>query len=177
MFNRKTQRAKRHLRLRQRVIGTAEKPRMSICVTNKHMYVQFIDDSVGKTLASASTIKEKKANLETAKALGAAAAEAAKAAFVVIKSHMAGSGNTARRGPIVIATVHGDIHDIGKNIVKLLLENYGFDVIDLGKDVPPEAVVDAVVARHAPLAGLSALMTTTTPAMKETVALLSLIHI
>ena len=79
MFNRKTQRAKRHLRLRQRVIGTAEKPRMSIAVTNKHMYVQFIDDSTGRTLASASTIKEKKANLETAKALGAAAAEAAKA--------------------------------------------------------------------------------------------------
>ena len=79
MFNRKTQRAKRHLRLRQRVIGTAERPRMSICVTNKHMYVQFIDDSVGRTLASASTIKEMRANLETAKALGAAAAEAAKA--------------------------------------------------------------------------------------------------
>ena len=99
-------------------------------------------------------------------------AEAAKAAFEVIKSHMAGSGNTARRGPIVIATVHGDIHDIGKNIVKLLLENYGFDVIDLGKDVPPQAVVDAVVAHHAPLAGLSALMTTTVPAMEETIRLL-----
>ena len=70
MFNRKEQRAKRHLRLRQRVVGTADKPRMSICVTNKHMYVQFIDDSVGRTLGSASTIKEKKANLETAKALG-----------------------------------------------------------------------------------------------------------
>ena len=96
-------------------------------------------------------------------------AEAAKAAFEVIKSHMAGSGNTAKRGPIVIATVHGDIHDIGKNIVKLLLENYGFDVIDLGKDVPPSAVVDAVVSHHAPLVGLSALMTTTVPAMEETI--------
>ena len=99
-------------------------------------------------------------------------AEAAKSAFEVIKSHMAGSGQSDRRGTIVIATVHGDIHDIGKNIVKLLLENYGFDVIDLGKDVPPEAVVDAVVARHAPLAGLSALMTTTVPAMEETIRLL-----
>ena len=69
----------------------------------------------------------------------------------------------------MIATVHGDIHDIGKNIVKLLLENYGFDVIDLGKDVPPETVVDAVVANHAPLVGLSALMTTTVPAMEETI--------
>lgn len=99
-------------------------------------------------------------------------AEAAKAAFEVIKSHMAGSANAAKRGPIVIATVHGDIHDIGKNIVKLLLENYGFDVIDLGKDVPPRAVVDAVVSHHAPLAGLSALMTTTVPAMEETIRLL-----
>ena len=78
-FNRKDQRAKRHLRLRQRVVGTAEKPRMSICVTNKHMYVQFIDDAAGRTLASASSIKETKCNVEVAKALGASAAEAAKA--------------------------------------------------------------------------------------------------
>ncbi len=82
-FNRKDQRAKRHLRLRQRVIGSAEKPRMSICVTNKHMYVQFIDDAAGKTLASASSIKETKCNVEVAKALGAAAAEAAKAKGIV----------------------------------------------------------------------------------------------
>ena len=79
MFNRKDQRQKRHLRLRQRVVGTAERPRMSICVTNKHMYVQFIDDAAGNTLASASSIKESKANLEVAKNLGVAAAEAAKA--------------------------------------------------------------------------------------------------
>ena len=78
-FNRKDQRAKRHLRLRQRVIGSAERPRMAICVTNKHMYVQFIDDAQGHTLAQASSIKESKANLEIAKKLGAAAAEAAKA--------------------------------------------------------------------------------------------------
>ena len=78
-FNRKDQRAKRHLRLRQRVVGTAEKPRMSICVTNKHMYVQFIDDAAGRTLASASSIKETKCIVEVAKALGASAAEAAKA--------------------------------------------------------------------------------------------------
>ena len=96
-------------------------------------------------------------------------AEAAKSAAEVIKCHMAGSGRDAHRGTVVIATVHGDIHDIGKNIVKLLLENYGFDVIDLGKDVPPSAVVDAVVAHRAPLAGLSALMTTTVPAMEETI--------
>ena len=96
-------------------------------------------------------------------------AEAAKSAAEVIKCHMAGSGRDAHRGTVVIATVHGDIHDIGKNSVKLLLENYGFDVIDLGKDVPPSAVVDAVVAHRAPLAGLSALMTTTVPAMEETI--------
>ena len=79
MFNRKVQRQKRHMRLRQRVIGTAERPRMSICVTNKDMYVQFIDDDAGKTLAQANTRKDEKANTEVAKALGARAAEAAKA--------------------------------------------------------------------------------------------------
>ena len=82
MFNRKDQRQKRHLRLRQRVVGTAERPRMSICVTNKHMYVQFIDDDAGKTLAQANTLKDEKANIEVAKSLGAKAAEAAKAAGI-----------------------------------------------------------------------------------------------
>lgn len=99
-------------------------------------------------------------------------AEAAKSAFEVIKTHMSGSGKTTGKGVFVIATVHGDIHDIGKNIVKLLLENYGFDVVDLGKDVPPETIAEAVVKLHAPLAGLSALMTTTVPAMEETIKLL-----
>ena len=82
MFNRNDQRQKRHLRLRQRVVGTAERPRMSICVTNKNMYVQFIDDDAGKTLAQANTLKDEKANTEVAKALGARAAEAAKAAGI-----------------------------------------------------------------------------------------------
>jgi 5-methyltetrahydrofolate--homocysteine methyltransferase len=98
-------------------------------------------------------------------------AEAAKASFEVIKKAAATQG-TATKGPVVIATVKGDVHDIGKNIVKLLLENYGFDVIDLGKDVPPETVVETAAARKAPLVGLSALMTTTVPSMEETVALL-----
>ena len=96
-------------------------------------------------------------------------AEAAKSAFEVIKSFMTGGEKTADKGTFVIATVHGDIHDIGKNIVKLLLENYGFNVVDLGKDVPPEQIVQKVVELHAPLAGLSALMTTTVPAMEETI--------
>lgn len=99
-------------------------------------------------------------------------AEAAKASFEVIKSAMAADGNSVKKGNIVIATVHGDIHDIGKNIVKLLLENYGYNVIDLGKNVPPETVLKAVIENHAPLVGLSALMTTTVPAMEETVKLL-----
>lgn len=98
-------------------------------------------------------------------------AEAAKASFEVIKSAMAADGNSVKKGNIVIATVHGDIHDIGKNIVKLLLENYGYNVIDLGKNVPPETVLKAVIENHAPLVGLSALMTTTVPAMEETVKL------
>lgn len=97
-------------------------------------------------------------------------AEAAKAAFEVIKSSMSAEGGV-KKSTVVIATVHGDIHDIGKNIVKLLLENYGYNVIDLGKNVPPEKVLEAVERTHAPLVGLSALMTTTVPAMEETVRL------
>ena len=96
-------------------------------------------------------------------------AEAAKSAFEVIKGFMAGGEKAANKGTFVIATVHGDIHDIGKNIVKLLLENYGFNVVDLGKDVPPEKIVETAIQLHAPLAGLSALMTTTVPAMEETI--------
>lgn len=99
-------------------------------------------------------------------------AEAAKASFEVIKATMSADGSSVKKGSIVIATVHGDIHDIGKNIVKLLLENYGYNVIDLGKNVPPETVLRAVMDNHAPLVGLSALMTTTVPAMEETVKLI-----
>ena len=97
-------------------------------------------------------------------------AEAAKCAFSRIKAHMqADDVPQGTKATVVIATVHGDIHDIGKNIVRLLLENYGFDVIDLGKDVASEVIVSEVVRTHAPLVGLSALMTTTVPAMEETV--------
>ena len=99
-------------------------------------------------------------------------AEAAKASFEVIKATMSADGSSVKKGSIVIATVHGDIHDIGKNIVKLLLENYGYNVIDLGKNVPPETILKAVTDNHAPLVGLSALMTTTVPAMEETVKLI-----
>lgn len=96
-------------------------------------------------------------------------AEAAKSAFEVIKGFMAGKESAAEKGVIIIATVKGDIHDIGKNIVKLLLENYGFRVVDLGKDVALETIVEKTVELHAPLVSLSALMTTTVPAMEETI--------
>ncbi|MBQ1272598.1 MAG: homocysteine S-methyltransferase family protein [Clostridia bacterium] len=99
-------------------------------------------------------------------------AEAAKEAFEEIKAVLSQSSDAPKKGPVILATVKGDIHDIGKNIVKLLLENYGFWVIDLGKDVSPEAIVSAAEQHHAPLVGLSALMTTTVPAMEETIALL-----
>ncbi len=98
-------------------------------------------------------------------------AEAAKSSFECIKKAV-GINKSADKCSFVIATVKGDIHDIGKNIVKLLLENYGFDVHDLGKDVSPEEVVDKVCELNAPLVGLSALMTTTVPAMEETIKLL-----
>ena len=97
-------------------------------------------------------------------------ADAAKAAFEVIKTVMANSEvKKEKKAKFVIATVKGDIHDIGKNIVKTLLENYDFDVIDLGKDVDPEKIVDTVKKTGAPLCGLSALMTTTVPAMEDTI--------
>lgn len=99
-------------------------------------------------------------------------AEAAKSSFEVIKSYMSSDAKAQGKGPFVIATVEGDIHDIGKNIVKLILENYGFDVIDLGRDVAPEAVVNAAVETNAVFVGLSALMTTTLPAMAKTVKML-----
>ena len=97
-------------------------------------------------------------------------AQAAKEAFEAIKSAIPAGEN--KKGKVVIATVKGDIHDIGKNIVKVLLENYGYEVIDLGKDVAPEKIVDAVKSFGAKLVGLSALMTTTVPAMEETIKLL-----
>ena len=100
-------------------------------------------------------------------------AEAAAAAFAEIKEHLSKSGKTGKsRGTVILATVKGDIHDIGKNIVKVLLENYDFTVIDLGKDVPPETIVERCIQDHVRLVGLSALMTTTVPSMEQTIRLL-----
>ena len=104
------QRQKRHLRLRQRVIGTAARPRMSICVTNKNMYVQFIDDDAGRTLAQANSLKDAKANLGVAKELGSRAAEAAKAAGIsVVVVDRGGHKYTGRVAAIVEALVAGGV--------------------------------------------------------------------
>lgn len=100
-------------------------------------------------------------------------AEAAKQAFEVLREHMSSEGESdIKKEKIVLATVKGDIHDIGKNIVKVLLENYSFEVIDLGKDVPPEVIVDTVLAQNIQLVGLSALMTTTVVSMEDTIHML-----
>lgn len=102
------------------------------------------------------------------------AAEAAGEAFEVVKDEMKRNpaAQSAKKYSIVIATVKGDVHDIGKNIVKLLLENYGYDVVDLGRDVDSEVILTEVEKLHAPVCGLSALMTTTVPAMEDTIKLI-----
>ncbi len=98
------------------------------------------------------------------------AAQAAQAVFEVIRASIAEKGGeSVQKGRLLVATVHGDIHDIGKNIVKTVLENYGYDVLDLGRDVPPDVIVQAAAEQNIRLVGLSALMTTTLPAMEETV--------
>lgn len=98
-------------------------------------------------------------------------ATTAQEAFDVLKEYMAGQkdAETVSKGKVIIATVKGDIHDIGKNIVKVVMENYGYEMIDLGKDVPIEKVVEAVQKTGAKLVGLSALMTTTVVSMEETI--------
>lgn len=97
-------------------------------------------------------------------------AEAAKSAFEVLSEAMSKEGTSGKsKGPVLLATVYGDVHDIGKNIVRTIFENYNFDVIDLGKDVPPEKVIEAVKRDDVHVVGLSALMTTTVTSMKETI--------
>ncbi|ULQ60538.1 cobalamin-dependent protein [Brucepastera parasyntrophica] len=94
-------------------------------------------------------------------------------AFEAVKNKLADTGvKTEPKGKILIATVQGDIHDIGKNIVKAMLENYGYEVIDLGKDISPEAIADAAEREKPGLIGLSALMTTTVVSMEKTISLL-----
>lgn len=101
------------------------------------------------------------------------AANAASCGFEVIKKKILDKGAaSASKGTIILATVEGDIHDIGKNIVKVVLENYGYRIIDLGKDVPPQKIVDTAIAENVRLVGLSALMTTTVDAMARTIKLL-----
>ena len=100
-------------------------------------------------------------------------ADAAKIAFAVLKENLSQEESDSQsKDKIILATVKGDIHDIGKNIVKVLLENYSFDVIDLGKDVPPELIVETAIKEDVRLVGLSALMTTTVVSMEDTIKLL-----
>ena len=101
------------------------------------------------------------------------AADVAKECFDEIKNYLADSGDSSEsKGKIIVATVKGDIHDIGKNIVKVILENYGYNVIDLGRDVDCMEVVNAAIENDVHLVGLSALMTTTLGSMEETIKLL-----
>ena len=102
------------------------------------------------------------------------AADTAKDCFDVIKTYLANTGEqTESKGKVIVATVKGDIHDIGKNIVKVILENYGYEIIDLGRDVAPEKILEVTKNENVKLVGLSALMTTTLPAMQETIDLLN----
>ena len=129
----------------------------------KHLFIQY-DEQVSDRELLADTIT----NWGWLKLIQAA--ETSKMAFSVIKETF--KETSATKGPIIMATVHGDIHDIGKNIVKVVLESYGYKIIDLGKDVPPETIVEAY-HKHQPKAiGLSALMTTTVVSMEKTIALL-----
>lgn len=98
-------------------------------------------------------------------------AEAAKVSFEVLKEQMP-QDSSQGKGRIILATVQGDIHDIGKNIVKVMLENYGYEILDLGKDVDPQIIVDTAIREDIKLVGLSALMTTTVPSMEKTIRLL-----
>ena len=101
------------------------------------------------------------------------AAQAAQAVFEAVRTRLdRKGGGPVKKGLLAVGTVRGDIHDIGKNIVKTVLENYGYEVVDLGRDVSPQAMAAAVAERHIPLVGLSALMTTTLPAMEETIRVL-----
>ncbi len=140
----------------------------TVALLEKHGEMEIVNDYLIPALDEVGKEYENK-KLFLPQLLNAAAA--AQCAFDVIRDRLASSGKTDEpKGKIVIATVHGDIHDIGKNIVKTVLANYGYAMTDLGRDVPVEAVVEAVKADESiKLVGLSALMTTTLPAMEETV--------
>lgn len=129
-------------------------------------YMEIIDSQIIPTL---DKVGEKYERGETFLPQLIQSAETAKKSFEVIKSHVGMKEKRVNKGKIVLATVKGDIHDIGKNIVKILLENYGFEVIDLGKDVAIETVVETILKHDAKLVGLSALMTTTVVNMEKTI--------
>ena len=141
---------------------------LALAEVQKHPPLAVIDESLVPALNDVGAAFEKGTMFLPQLLMSA---EAAKAAFEVLRAHM-GADVGENLGCVVLATVHGDVHDIGKNIVKALLENYRFQVVDLGKDVPPETVVEAVLSHHAHLVGLSALMTTTVASMAKTILML-----
>ena len=123
------------------------------------------------TPSASATTKDKSYGNKLMEAVERGMAEAAKAAFAVVKEALADVPQETK-GKVILATVKGDIHDIGKNIVKVLLENYGYQAVDLGRDVDPETIVETAVKEDIRLVGLSALMTTTVVNMEETIRLL-----
>lgn len=132
----------------------------------KYKPLEIVDNELVPTLDEVGVLFDKK---EIFLPQLIRAAETIGTAFDVIKSSLESGDKTISKGKIVLATVLGDVHDIGKNLVKILLENYGYDVIDLGKDVSPELIVETVVKENIELVGLSALMTTTVISMAETI--------
>jgi 5-methyltetrahydrofolate--homocysteine methyltransferase len=133
---------------------------------NKRTPMQIIDEIISPLL---QTVGKKYENAELFLPQLMQTAEAVKAAFEVLKDHMKANGQMLKKGKILLATVRGDIHDIGKNIVKVVLENHGYEVIDLGKDVSKHDILKAAIENKVRLIGLSALMTTTVSSMESTI--------
>ncbi|HQO13059.1 MAG TPA: cobalamin-dependent protein, partial [Petrotogaceae bacterium] len=133
---------------------------------NKRTPMQIIDEIISPLL---QTVGKKYENAELFLPQLMQTAEAVKAAFEVLKDHMKANGQMLKKGKILLATVRGDIHDIGKNIVKVVLENHGYEVIDLGKDVSEHDILKAAIENKVRLIGLSALMTTTVSSMESTI--------
>jgi 5-methyltetrahydrofolate--homocysteine methyltransferase len=139
---------------------------VTLAELNKRTPMQIIDEIISPLLQTVGK-KYEKAELFLPQLMQTA--EAVKAAFEILKEHMKASGQTIRKEKILLATVRGDIHDIGKNIVKVVLENHGYEVIDMGKDVSEQDILKTAIENKVRLIGLSALMTTTVSNMESTI--------
>ena len=144
-----------------------DQSRAATSSSSRHTPLQVIDDYIVPALDAVGKDFETGRKFLPQLLLSA---ETVSGAFEIIKAELVKTGGASEsKGTILLATVHGDIHDIGKNIVKAMLENYGYSVVDLGKDVPPETVVEAVKKEKPGIVGLSALMTTTVANMEKTI--------